>query len=206
MGRLLKVCLGFKKVGRHFKKAPHKKNKMTKEEQIEIPLSKPKIILTFLGSLLFVGLGIWFLTCPPQRNHWLFGDPTLIFIAGISSVIFFGLAAVTIFRKFSDKKPGLTINKQGIIDNSSGVSGGLIPWADIQEIKISKVMSQKFLMLIVRNPEDYLKKVTNPLKRNAMKMNYKTYGTPISITSNALQTNFDDLHKLLIDKMNEYKS
>lgn len=179
---------------------------MTKEEQIEIPLSKTKMMLTFLGSLVFVGLGLWFLTNPPKSNHWLFGNPTIVFIIGLASVIFFGLVAVIIFRKFSDKKPGLTISKQGITDNSSGVSAGLIPWTDIQEIKISQVMNQKFLMFIVRNPEEYLDKVTNPLKRNAMKMNYKTYGSPISISSNALQTNFDDLHKLLIDKMNEYKS
>lgn len=178
---------------------------MTKEEQIEIPLSKTKMILTFLGSLVFVGLGLWFLTNPPKSNHWLFGNPTIIFTIGLASIIFFGLIAVMIFRKFSDKKPGLTINRLGIIDNSSGVSAGLIPWADIQEIKVTQVMSQKFLMFIVKSPEEYLEKVTNPLKRNAMKMNYKTYGSPISISSNALQTNFGDLHKLLIEKMNEYK-
>ena len=179
---------------------------MTKEEQIEIPLSKTKMIMTFLGSLVFVGLGLWFLINPPKSNHWLFGNPTVIFVAGLASVIFFGLIAVIIFRKFSDKKPGLTISRQGITDNSSGVSAGLIPWTDIQEIKISQVMNQKFLMLIVRNPQDYLDKVTNLLKRNAMKMNYKMYGSPISISSNALQTNFDDLHKLLIEKIKEYKS
>lgn len=179
---------------------------MTKKEQIEIPLSKTKMVLTFLGSLMFVGLGIWFLINPLKSGHWLFGNTNLIFIAGLASVMFFGLVAVTIFRKFSDKKPGLTINRQGVIDNSSGVSAGLIPWTDIQEIKIFQVMNQKFMMFIVTNPEDYLEKVKNPLKRNAMKMNYKTYGSPISIASNALQTNFDDLHKLLINKMNEYKS
>lgn len=178
---------------------------MIKEEQIEIQLSKSKMIMTFLGSLMFVGLGIWFLTNPPQSDHWLFGNSIVIFIAGIVSVLFFGLVAVTIFRKFSDKKPGLIINKQGIIDNSSGVSAGLISWEDIQGIKITQVMSQKFLMIIVRNPEEYLDKVANPIKRNTMRMNYKTYGSPISISSNALQTDFDDLHKLLIDKMNEYK-
>lgn len=179
---------------------------MKEKEQIEIPLSKTKMMLTFFGSLLFVGLGLWFLINPPKSTHWLFGNPAVIFIAGIASVLFFGLVAVTIFRKFSDKKPGLIINKQGITDNSSGVSAGLIPWTDIQEITISQVMNQKFLMFIVRNPEFYLDKVTNPLKRNAMKMNYKTYGSPISISANALQTNFDDLRKILIEKMNEYKS
>ncbi|PCI95703.1 MAG: hypothetical protein COB15_11905 [Flavobacteriales bacterium] len=178
----------------------------SQNEQIEIPLSKNKMFLTLLGAIAFVGLGLWFLINPPKSNHWLLGNPTLIFIIGLASILFFGLVAVTIFRKFSDKKPGLIINKQGITDNSSGVSAGLIPWTDIQEIKMSQVMSQKFLMFIVSNPQDYLDKVTNPLKRNAMKMNYKTYGSPISISSNALKTNFDELQKLLEYKMNEYKS
>jgi hypothetical protein len=179
---------------------------MAQTEQIEIPLSKTKMTMTFLGSLAFVGLGLWFLINPPKSNHWLFGNPTLIFVAGLASVLFFGLVAIIIFRKFSDKKAGLIISRLGITDNSSGVSAGLIPWTDIQEIKVSQVMNQKFLMFIVSNPQDYLNTVTNPLKRNAMKMNYKTYGSPISISSNALQTNFDDLQRLLVQKMNEYKS
>jgi len=162
--------------------------------------------MTFLGSLVFVGLGLWFLINPPKISNPIFGNPTLIFIVGLASILFFGFVAVTIFRKFSDKRPGLVISRQGITDNSSGVSAGLIPWTDIIEIKVSQVMNQKFLMFIVSNPQNYLDKVTNPLKRNAMKMNYKTYGSPISISSNALQTNFDDLQRLLVQKMNEYKS
>lgn len=179
---------------------------MTQDEKIEIPLSKQKMLLTILGSIAFVGLGIWFLINPPKSSNPIFGNPTLIYIVGFASVLFFGLIAVTIFRKFSDIKPGLVISRHGVTDNSSGVSAGLIPWSDIQEIKISQVMSQKFLMFIVSNPEDYLDKVTNPIKRNAIKMNYKTYGSPISISSNALKTNFDELQKLLEDKMIEYKS
>lgn len=179
---------------------------MTKEEIIEIPLSTTKMTLSFLASLMFVGLGLWLITNPPKKNIGLFCNPTVIITAGLAALIFFALIAVTIFRKFLDKKPGLTINRQGITDNSSGVSAGLIPWTDIQEIKISKVMNQKFLMLIVKNPEYYLNKVTNPLKRSAMKMNYTFYGSPISISSNALQTNFNNLYKLLIEKRNEFKS
>ncbi|MFV0531429.1 MAG: STM3941 family protein [Flavobacteriales bacterium] len=179
---------------------------MTKTDQIEIPLSKTKMTMTFLGALAFVGLGLWFLINPPKSNHWLFGNPTIIFVVGLASIIFFGLIAITIFRKFSNKKAGLIINRQGITDNSSGVSAGLIPWEDIIDITVSQVMSQKFLMIIVKNPEEYLNRVTNSIKKNAMKMNYKTYGSPISISSNALQTDFDKLQKLLKDKMNEYKS
>ena len=181
-------------------------NNLTKEEQIEIPFSKTKMTLTFLGSVMFVGLGLWFLIKPPKSNHLILGNPTLIFITGLAAVIFFGFVAVTIFRKFLDKNPGLILSKQGITDNSSGVSVGLIPWTDIQEVKITQEVNQRFIMLIVRNPQDYLDKVKNPLKKTAMKMNYNTYGSPISISPNALQTNFEDLHKLLIKKMDEYKS
>lgn len=178
---------------------------MNNEEQIEIPLSKTKMRLTFVGALVFVGFGLWFLISPPKSNHWLFGNQTLILIIGLVAVMFFGLIAVVIFRKFSDKKPGLIICEQGIIDNSSEVSVGLIPWSDIQEIKISQVMSQKILILVVKNPNDYLNRVTSIFKRNSMKMTYKTYGSPISISAHVLQTDFDNLHKLLIEKMNEYK-
>lgn len=164
------------------------------------------MILTFLGSLVFVGLGLWLLTNPPVINLWLFGDPRVIFMAGLASVIFFGLISVTVFRKISDKKPGLIINRQGITDNSSGVSAGQILWTDIKEIIILEEVNQKILVIIVKNPDDYLKKVSNPLKWILMKMTHGSYGSPISISSNALQTNLDDLYKLLMKKMNQYKS
>jgi len=179
---------------------------MTNEEQIEIPLSRTKMTITFLVSLIFIGLGIWFVISPPIVNSHIFGNPTLILIVGITAVLFFGFVAITIFRKFSDNKAGLIINKQGIIDNSSGVSAGLIPWTDIEELKVLQVVSQKFLMIIVKNPQAYLDRVSNPIKRNAMKMNFKSYGSPISISPNALKTDFDTLKQQLEEKMKEYKS
>ena len=179
---------------------------MTLDEQIEIPLSKKKMVLTLLGAIAFVGLGLWFLINPPKISNPIFGNPTVIFIVGLASILFFGLVGITVFKKLSDTKAGLIINRQGIIDNSSGVSAGLVLWKDIEEIKVSQVMSQKFLMFIVQNPKDYLDKVSNPLKRKSMEMNYRSYGSPISISANSLQTDFEKLHKLLTENMREYKS
>ncbi len=176
------------------------------KENIEIPLNKTKILLSLVGALAFVWLGIWLLINPPHSPHPLWGNPTFIFRGGIASILFFGIVAVVLFRKFFDKIPGLIIDSKGITDNASGVSAGFIPWTDIQEIKISEVMNQKFLILIVSNPEDYIAKVTNSLKKSVINMNYKTYGSPISIASNSLQINFDELHALLFKKMKEYKS
>lgn len=176
---------------------------MTNAQIIEIPLSKKKMLATFFGATLFVILGAWFLINPPQISNRVFGNPTLIFATGLTSVIFFGAIAIIIIRKMMDKRPGLIINKEGIIDNSSGVSAGLIPWNDIENITVTKVMSQRFLMIHVRNPQDYLSKVTNPIKRNTMALNYKSYGSPISISANALEIDFDNFYNLLTDKINE---
>ncbi|RPD98247.1 hypothetical protein EGM88_06690 [Aureibaculum marinum] len=178
---------------------------MNKKEQIEIPLSKNKLILTLLGSITFVAIGIWFLVNSSKTNSPILSNETFIFIIGLIAILFFGFIAITVIRKLLDKKPGLIISKQGITDNSSGVSAGLIPWTDIQEIRALKIMNQKFLMFIVKNPQDYVDKVTNPIKRNAIKMNLKSYGSPISISANSLKTNFDNLHRLLLEKMTEYK-
>ncbi|MDO5608027.1 MAG: STM3941 family protein [Capnocytophaga sp.] len=179
---------------------------MTKNEQIEIPLSKKKITSIFLGSIIFVGLGFWFLTSPPKINHVLIGSSTVISIVGLVSVLFFGLVSIVTLRKLSDKKAGFIINNQGIIDNSSGISAGLVLWADIKEIKITQVMSEKFLTLIVKDPQSYLRKITNPLKRKGMEWNYRLYGSPISISANSLQANFDELNILLAEKLREHQS
>jgi hypothetical protein len=163
------------------------------------------MLLTFFGAIVFVGLGVLFVINPSIFVTTIFRNPTIIFIAGLASVLFFFFFSVTVFRKLFDNKAGLIINRQGIIDNSSGVAAGVVLWSDIKEIKISKVMNQKFLMFIVKNPQDYIDKVTNPLKRKTVEMNYKSFGSPISISANSLQTNFDNLYKLLTEKMEEYK-
>lgn len=46
---------------------------MITEEQVEIPLSKTKIILTFIGALILVGLRLWILITHPKSDHWLLG-------------------------------------------------------------------------------------------------------------------------------------
>ena len=140
---------------------------MTIEVPIEIPLSKSKMTRTILGSLIFLGLGTWFLVNPPQN----FNNPILVLIIGITSILFFLFNAIIIFRKLSDKKSRNNCQQTWYNNNSSGVSAVLIPWEDIKEIKVSQVMSQKFLMLILKKPHDYLDKVSNPIKRNTMKLN-----------------------------------
>ncbi|MFB9079623.1 STM3941 family protein [Flavobacterium procerum] len=178
---------------------------MSPENQIEIPLSKKKMYLILAISILFVCLGIWFLTAPPTIDHPIYGNPKFIFSCGIASIVFFGYAGFSIFKKLGDKKPGLLINSEGITDNSSNVAAGLILWSDIIRITTANVMNQKFLIIKVKNPNEYINRQNGILKRKTVEMNYKTYGSPISISANTLDTNFVELYNLLQRKFEENK-
>ena len=173
---------------------------------LEIPLSKSKLTLMFLGSVVFVGLGIWFVTNHPKINNPIFGNPTTIFIVGLASILFFGLVGFSIFKKLWDKTPGLIISDQGVFDNASGVSAGLVPWTDIVEIRETKVVNQTFINLVVKNPQVYIDRQKSAFKRKLMQMNYNTYGTVIGISSNGLKCDYRELKATLDRKLEEYKN
>jgi hypothetical protein len=173
-------------------------------EEIIIPLSRNKILLIFIGCIMFVVFGIWFLNDPEKFAHSVYRprSPEFIQIIGIVAVAFFGICGIFAFKKLFDKKDGLIINKFGITDNSSGTSVGLIKWNDIIDIGIAQVHSQKFIMVKVSNPEHYIDLKKNRIGKMAMRANYDKFGSPISISANSLKTNFENL-KDIIEKQYE---
>ncbi len=169
--------------------------------KIEIPYSKTKLIIGTVFSLLFVTGGFFMLFSINGENilYQLF-----IKIFGILGVLFFGTTFGYGIIKLFDNKPGLSIDEIGITDNSNMSSVGLIEWSDIKEIKIQEYQSTSFLLVFLRDNQKYLEQ-TNGFKRRLLKSNFKKYKTPISIISNTLDCNFDELAKELIDKLNEKK-
>lgn len=178
---------------------------MTSTEQVEIPLSKGKMIMLLIGSIAFVTIGLWLVISPPTIQNGLFSNTALILISGSASILFFGLCGLMFLKKLQDNKPGLIIDKTGITDNASGISAGHIPWSNIKEIKTLQIMNQKFLMILVSNPDTYINRQTNTIKRKAVEMNFKSYGSPISISANALKCNFDYLKNILQDQLDKNK-
>jgi hypothetical protein len=170
--------------------------------KIEIPISKTKITFILIGALIFVVLGILFIVFPDSITSPVFSNAQIVRIVGIVSVLFFGAAGVLGLRKLFDRTVGLTIDDIGITDNSNAASAGLIEWADITTIKTEQVMSTRFLLIFVNNPYKYLDRVTG-FKQKLMKANMKMYGTPLSITSNTLKYNFNDLERLLKERFAE---
>lgn len=163
-------------------------------EPISIPLSKTKILILFAGAILFVAGGCWLLIRTSTANAHFSSVPI---IAGMAAILFFGLCAVYAARKFFSKKPGLLLDDLGITDNSSGISAGFIPWSDIQEINMLIVRQQKFIMIFVKTPEEYIDKQHSFIKRKMMLMNYKMYGSPLAVSANGLATSFGELFNLV---------
>ncbi len=171
------------------------------KQPIEIPLSKRKLTFGLIGSLIFVVLGILFVLYPDKFITPIMRSATTIFISGFASILFFGACFIYVVKKLSDNSPGLIISDDGIIDNSSGVSGGQILWNDIEDIRVLEIHRQKLIMLQVKNPQDYIDKQTGAFKRKMMALNYKMYGTPLSITANALKINFEELLSILTNNL-----
>ncbi len=169
-------------------------------EKIEIPLSKNKLLLGIGGSILFVVLGMWLFTNANSfQNHSisLLRNPQIVKVIGIVGMLFFGATGILGFKKLFDKKVGLVIDSNGITDNSNASSVGLIEWNDISDIITKQVMSTKFLLINVKNPEKYIGKAKSGMKAKLMRSNMKMYGTPLSITSNTLKYDFGKLEQLI---------
>jgi hypothetical protein len=173
--------------------------------RLEIPLNKSKIVLMFLAALVFVIIGLWFVINPPEIKNAFWGHPAKIAILGYASLIFFGLCAFLFVRKLSDNKPGLIIDETGLTVNSSGMSGGHVLWSDIEAFSVMEVHKQRLIMLHIKNPQLYIDRQTNLLKRKTMQLNNRMYGTPLSISSNSLKVSFERLVTLLSDHLEASK-
>jgi hypothetical protein len=114
---------------------------MTQHETtaVVIPLSKSKIMLMLLGSMCFVGVSVWLWCIAGEQDHF---HPLKVRTAAVAGVSFFGLCAVYGCLKLFDGKPGLIIDSRGIVDNSSGLRVGHVPWTDITGVKVTTVSSQ----------------------------------------------------------------
>ncbi|MCG9792662.1 STM3941 family protein [Flavobacterium algicola] len=172
--------------------------------KIEIPLSRTKLTLTIVGAFSFVFFGIVFIINPDKFITPFLRSPELVRIVGIIASLLFTILGIYGIIKLFDKTVGLTVDENGITDNTNASSVGLIKWSEITEIKAEKVMSTKFLLIFTKNPNKFLEKKSG-IKRKILQGNMKMYGTPISITSTTLKYKFDDLNNLLVEKLREQR-
>ncbi|NMM47667.1 STM3941 family protein [Marinigracilibium pacificum] len=166
--------------------------------KIEIQLSKTKIILLLIGSLAFVIAGVFFILNPEMFSRSIFGNQLIVRIIGISAILFFGLCLIFISRKLFDNRIGFIIDDKGITDNSNAFDIGLIEWEDIVRIETLQIASTKLIMIDTIKPEKYIDRAKNGMMKKVMQSNYKMYGSPISISTNALKIKHNELEAILL--------
>ena len=169
-------------------------------KQIEIPFNKLKLLLALTGSALFVWLGIYLVFVWSEEPSA--SNPIVKKIIGGVSILFFGAVGVFGLLKIILNKSALIINDEGILDNSSSTSFGLIKWETITGFKIEEMMSQKFLVIHVTNPEELIE-AAKGMRKKVMKNNYSMYRTPITIPSSVISYKLVNLKELLEKKLDE---
>ncbi len=184
--------------------------------KIEIPLSKKKMFVVLAGSFIFTIIGVIlvlnYTNLPGSANHGmialgnLYLNPAVELFFGILFCVVFGFISFYFLSKFVSNKPGLTIDESGLTDNSSGVAIGRIDWIDVNEINVIHIQRQKMIMIYLKNPQVYIDKQTNYLKRKIMVFNEKIYKTPIIIPANGLKISFKDLITLIKEYYNRSKT
>lgn len=173
-------------------------------EEKKIKFSKRKLIFLLLTGIGFVIISLLFMLYPERFISFIFFNERVIKNIGYIGLPFFGLVSILLTKKLFDNKPGLIINKKGIIDNSNSSSIGLIKWSDITKISQKEVVSTKFLLVEIRNPQEYIEKA-NQIKKLLLKQNLNTYGTPITLTSVGLKCSFEELEQLILESYNQSK-
>lgn len=176
---------------------------------IEIPLSKRKLWFGLIGCLLAVAVSVWtFISANEIQGdsaHFL-KHPALIKGVAIIGSLFFGVFCIYGILKVFDRKMGLSINSNGITDYSHALSVGLIKWEDIVNIRQKKMMSTTFILIDVVNPNVYINKSKNFALSQMMRSNMKMYGTPLSISTNTLQCNHNELEGHIISAFKKHKT
>ena len=177
---------------------------MSNQEHTIIPLSKRKLLLLILAGIAFVLAGVWLFSAAEAVAASRGWSPGFVQTVGVVCMLFFGPIGGFLAWKMRDQKPGLIVGPEGIIDNSSGLSAGLIPWEDIEGFSVLNMSGQRMLLVHVRNPQEYIDAQSSTFVRKMMTVNWKAYKSPISISAVSLKCSFDELHTLLQNGLNQY--
>jgi len=85
----------------------------------------------------------------------------LVRIIGLIGSLLFVSGLVILGKKISKSQFGLLMNEEGIVDNGTGSSIGLVAWDDIIKIEMIGLSTPKMLLIRGRKPKKYIKQGKN---------------------------------------------
>lgn len=171
---------------------------------MEIPFRKSKNISIYIAGSLLVLVALFFIFMPPTTTHPVLGSPTFFgILAGLLLAAAWKMFQ-TAWRRIKSKKPGMRVDEKGIEDFSSRINQGLLLWKDVDKFEIKEVVSSKFIVVYLNDPEQYINQQRDGWRKNQLIDRYKSYGSPFCVTTSALETNTKSLFELLEEQKSNY--
>ncbi|SDE70953.1 STM3941 family protein [Riemerella columbipharyngis] len=165
------------------------------EKEIRIPINKNKYILFLILGGIFVLIS-FLAILNRNASMGVFG----IMILSVS--IMFWSIVLFFLLKLLRNKNGLIISEKGIANHFS-LFKETIAWEDLESVYIKKSLGTQFLVLIVKNPEDYINRVKGTWTKKILRRNYRKLGSPI-YTNDSFKISLSDLEKLIISEYQKY--
>lgn len=175
-------------------------------KKVTIRTSKIKIVFGATISLIFSVFSALMLLRPDGLVSYFFRSPELIWLVGFITILFSFISLFYFLKRLFGNGFALIVDEEGIIENTNATSIGFVPWEDVVKIKKTRIASTDFLIIEVRDAKKYIAKSRNFFQTKIMKMNFKYYGTPITINSNTLKCNFTDLEQNVQSIFEEWKA
>jgi hypothetical protein len=161
-------------------------------DRLVIYPSRAKMSLILLGSIAFVGIGIWIGTPAVAREQPLWK----VVVASYVGVPFFGACGLYAVYRLAIRRPALEIDSTGITDSASAVGAGRLSWDEVDHVVLYKYSGQWMLGIIPRNLDVFLSRQPFP-RRFLTKLNLALGCAPVNVPQVGLSMKVAELANLL---------
>jgi hypothetical protein len=165
---------------------------MSKTEDAHIGINRARIKI--MGALYFALAFAFFLGFYFIGNSLDGGWAMALKITGGMIALFLLMTAASAMSVLNKKDAGIQFNANGIIDQSTQISAGLIEWKAVSAIETNA--SKKMILVFVKKPEVFIKNAKNRAVKQLYERNMQLYKTPLIIEAGYLDVSFDELKKL----------
>ncbi|MCP4142860.1 MAG: hypothetical protein GY755_21670 [Chloroflexi bacterium] len=164
---------------------------MNTEQELVFPLNKSKIILRMvLQVAFFIGFSFLFKNSVAHPKGDLF-----LMILSPAMMVFWASIFFVYLTALLGKEPGLIINPNEIINNTTGVSAEKISWNNIAKTYVTyvgKYGSVRFLTIEVYDFEQYLGQ-GNILSRTFKWVHHAFFRSSIHLSADTIDISFEEM-------------
>ena len=157
------------------------------ESELRLFARRSRLLVLLGGCVALVAVALW---AALSRE----GAP--VAIVGWVGVAFFGGCGVYIGKRLAVRAPVLVIDREGVLDNASGLAVGRLAWGEIAAVTITSTQGQRFLGLFVHDIDALGARLTG-FGRAMLRLNTTMGFPPVNIPQGVLPMPIEELADLI---------